>query len=1138
MPPNGRRWVGRSHRERTATLGPALLVAAAVALLPGPRLLAAHPSPAPSERRAAPESPEALPSPGGRLERTLAGGEAHVYSVELAAGEFLRAVVDQRGVDLLVRLDGPDGDRLFEGDSPNGTDGPEPLSFVADTGGVYRIEVASLDPGAPTGSYELAVEALRPARPADRLLVAAERLETAAAVDTWVTATAESRRRAAREYAEAVALWERLGERRRLMEALNALAVVHSLLGEPAAAADSYRRALGLARGLGDGGKEAFYLLSLAAQYDALGRGHDAEELYRSSLALADQLDLPAVAAGAANGLCALLRRRGELDEALALGRRSVELRRTLGLDRDLGRSLNNLALVFRALGRADAADELFREALPVTRRTGDVETEAAVLHNLGRAAMAEGRLHEALDHYRRVREINRRRGDRRGEMFALGAIAGLLNRLGRPAEARPEFLRTLELSRQIGDRASEGHALANLGWTLGRLGEPRQAELNLESALDIAEEVGDRQLEMAALRDLVKVRRAAGNLASAERAAETLLRVAREVGSPVGEAAARQERGETLAAAGEHEAALRDLTAAVETLSRHERPMQESSALLALARTERALDRLDAARGRLEQAIELLEGVRSGVVVPDFRDSLFASRRELHDEHVDLLMELDHRRPGEGWAELALSASERARARGLLDLLAESEVDLRQGVAPELVAREKALQQTLDALERRRLELSAAAESADRGEGAGAELPTEQVEAELRRVRDEHRWVEAEIRTASPRYASLAATDPLSASEIRELLDGTTVLLSYHLGPARSFLWALTRDELASYTLPPSRELEALARDFHLLAARAPGGDGDDELRAPAERLGETLLAPAVRLLAGRRLAVLPDGALHYLPYAALDDPTVEPGGPPRPIVAGHEVVYLPSASTLAALRTDRRQGPEASHTLALIADPVFQPDDPRLGPDHATRSAGRTEGFRRLRFSRLEAEKVAAFVPPEERLEAYDFEASRETVTGERLADYRLVHFATHGVLHAEMPELSGLVLSLVGPDGERRDGYLRLHEIYDLRLAADLVTLSACRTALGEEVRGEGLVGLARGFMYAGASRVVASLWDVEDRATAELMAHFYRGMLEEGLPPAAALRLAQVSMWEEERWRHPYYWAAFVLVGPWD
>jgi CHAT domain-containing protein len=190
----------------------------------------------------------------------------------------------------------------------------------------------------------------------------------------------------------------------------------------------------------------------------------------------------------------------------------------------------------------------------------------------------------------------------------------------------------------------------------------------------------------------------------------------------------------------------------------------------------------------------------------------------------------------------------------------------------------------------------------------------------------------------------------------------------------------------------------------------------------------------------------------------------------------------------------------------------------------------------FDRLRATRREAEGIVTLAR-EKSLKAVDFQANRATATSAELSQYRLLHFATHGLLNSQHPELSGVVLSLVDEQGRPQDGFLRLHEIYNLKLGADLVVLSACQTALGKEIKGEGLVRLTRGFMYAGVPRVVASLWRVPDKATAELMKRFYQGMLREGLTPAAALRAAQVSLWKERRWRQPYYWAAFVLQGEW-
>jgi CHAT domain-containing protein len=325
------------------------------------------------------------------------------------------------------------------------------------------------------------------------------------------------------------------------------------------------------------------------------------------------------------------------------------------------------------------------------------------------------------------------------------------------------------------------------------------------------------------------------------------------------------------------------------------------------------------------------------------------------------------------------------------------------------------------------------------------------------------------------------------------------------------------------------------------------------------------------------KRLLIVSDGALQYIPFAALPKPDSRPKTqdpkpqttdhePPttdhRPLIVDHEVVHLPSASVLAVLRRELVARQAAARTVAVLADPVFQENDPRvkrppsqaepksdgaaakgveppLVAESVTRSARESglASFARLPLSRREAEAITSLTPKTERLTALDFRASKPTVAQADLRQYRIVHFATHGLLNSQHPELSGIVLSLVDEQGKSQDGFLRLHEIYNLELGADLVVLSACQTALGKEIKGEGLVGLTRGFMYAGAPRVVASLWKVDDKATAELMKQFYRGMLKEGLRPAAALRAAQVSMWQEQRWHAPYYWAGFVLQGEW-
>jgi CHAT domain-containing protein len=393
---------------------------------------------------------------------------------------------------------------------------------------------------------------------------------------------------------------------------------------------------------------------------------------------------------------------------------------------------------------------------------------------------------------------------------------------------------------------------------------------------------------------------------------------------------------------------------------------------------------------------------------------------------------------------------------------------------------------------------------------------------------------IQARLRAASPRYAALTEPRRLDAGQLKARVSADAILLEYALGEERSFLWAVTPDTLQSFELPGRAAIENPARRLHELLGRGPQRVIRTQTGLAAAELSRMILSPVAHLLRGKRLLVVTTGVLQYVPFAMLPDPSAQDAS--QPLVVDHEIAYLPSASMLTVLHDEDRERRKAPRTIAVIADPVFEPTDPRTGAAAGQRPAPSDAlRFERLVFSRREAETIEGLVPAGEAFEAVDFAASRATATSPSLGDYRIVHFATHTVVNSAHPELSGIVLSLVDEKGAGQDGFLRAHEIYNLRLAADLVVLSGCQTALGQEIRGEGLIGLTRGFMYAGVPRVVASLWNVRDAATAELMQRFYRGLLQKRLTPAAALRAAQVSMWREARWSAPYQWAGFVLQG---
>jgi CHAT domain-containing protein len=370
-----------------------------------------------------------------------------------------------------------------------------------------------------------------------------------------------------------------------------------------------------------------------------------------------------------------------------------------------------------------------------------------------------------------------------------------------------------------------------------------------------------------------------------------------------------------------------------------------------------------------------------------------------------------------------------------------------------------------------------------------------------------------------------------------RNVLDSQTLLLRYFLGDRRSYVWLITERSVRVVTLPAKTAIEDAARRVYELVSRKrlPSTERAtfEEYQRAAEHLSGMLLRPIAAHLRERRLLVVVDGALQLVPFAALPRP-----GTQTPLIVSHEIVMLPSASTLAALRRQSQRRTPAPKAIAVLADPVYEPNDPRV-------SRGATIGplvhgaalVTRLPFSRLEAQSILGLVPPEQGHAAFGFDATRDAAIGPGLRDYRIVHFAAHAIADHTHPELSGIVLSLVHPSGAAQDGVLRLHDISDsVNLRADLVVLSACQTAVGRDVPGEGLMGLAQGFFAAGTTRVVASLYKVQDEATAELMQAFYQAMLgPERMSPAAALRIAQMKMHALPRWRDPYWWSAFVLMG---
>ncbi|MES1244589.1 MAG: CHAT domain-containing protein [Acidobacteriota bacterium] len=970
-------------------------------------------------------------------------GEAHSWSVDLAAGDFLDAVVEQVGIDVVVELSDAGGNSVVQADSVDDWAWEEELAWVAEQPGRYRLQVRPLRKDAAPGSYRIRVDGPRPALPPDRLRVEAGR--------EMRSANEHLRHEQRLEHLDrALALWRELGDRRREAETLHQTGEALDDLVRYEEASGRFSQAAALWQELGVPSKQAW---SEALALYHQGRVH-LKQSPRTAL--------------------------GFLSRALPLARQEHKTWLQMRIDYHLGYVSDDLAEKQDAL-------QYYEEALRLARQLHAVRHEADSLNGLGLVYSSLGDQEKARWYCRQAVELSRAKKFPDKEASALNNLA-LIYEKSDPAQARGYYQRTLILGREAGDAELQATALANMAFLENLTGNPAKAlELGREGlALGVPKaEVLLRHAIGVSLRKLK-------DLEGSRRELETALALSRE----------RQDR------------------------------VRESLVIPELARTFLDQGDLRGALGLQRSGVSVVESIRTEVVEEDLRARFLASRQNAYGLVTDTLMALHEAEPGRGYDAEALQSSEQARARSLLDILGEARADIREGADPALLEEEHRLRNEIDTVEMRRLEL---------GSGSDAR----EVSRRLETLLDEYRRTKTSLRRSSPRYAALTQPEPLSLARIQsEVLDGRVLLLEYALGEKRSFLWAVTRDGLRSFTLPPRAAIEDAARRYYKAASLHPespeGRAAQAGLRPAADELSRMLLRPVEGLLDGQPLLIVSDGALQYVPFASLPAPS-SLGRPKRVslVAAGHEIVSLPSASVLSVLRRELADRPVPAKELAVFADPVFQSAGKppgRQGP--SLRGELNPRNLPRLRFSEIEARKISELVPAGKRLTALRYQASRARATSGELARYRMVHFATHGLIDSRNPELSSLVLSLVNEKGKSQNGFLRLHDIYNLRLNADLVVLSACQTALGQEIRGEGLIGLTRGFMYAGTPRVLASLWSVDDRATSELMESFYKHMISGHLSPAEALRQAQIELPRRyPQWSAPYYWAGFSLQGEW-
>jgi len=875
------------------------------------------------------------------------------------------------------------------------------------------------------------------------------------------------------------------GDRLSEGKTLNVLGLLSWDEGNYDAAIADFRKAEALASAIGDKKLEGASLNNLSLVYDEQGDYDTSLKQYRQVLELYRGANFPRGVGDTLGNIGGVYLLLGHFREALGYYQQALKISEQLKSRTSMSQDHGNIGLCLLGLGEVDAALAHLDQAIELATQAGMRQDQAYWLRAKGDGLVTRGQYDLGLQDYRAALAIYEKVGAQAELLEALHDSGQLHLLLGDSASAERDFQRALGMARSIGLDRGITLNLISLGDVEFRRKRPDAAVALYEQARQRAAAAGVQHALARSLLRLARVNRSQQRVALASAETDQSLVIAREIGAPNLEAEALYSRAELARLQKRFDLALDNYQAAERAEARIGDPDLLWQIQFGRARAQEASGNVSAALASLEAAVSLIEGVRGRLQEPRFRSGYVEDKFEVYLELMRLQLQ-------QGRTADAFSTAERLRARSFIEQLGgRASVPLSASdrrTEAELRERVRRLQRSL-------------ADTDDDGAPAYPERATNRFSQELLSVEKEYQT----FLDDHARIHAAAAAVP-GASSIQRRLGADQALLEYVVGPESLVVFVLTSRGIAVKS-SPLRESDLAAR-ISLLRdlVRRPG---DDRWQKPAARLSAELIDPLERagwLDGVTRLYVVPHGALTYLPFGLLPRTAAGRGDL---LIDRYTVAYLPAAAAL--LREP--SGPGTARSLLVVA--------PSQGG---------------LRYAPEEARAIDALFQPNART-LIGGEAT-ESHFKQLAGDFRVLHLATHGYFNKASPLLSGLELE---PD-RNDDGMLRVHEILDLPLHADLVTLSACDTALGsgyfvELPIGDEFVGLNRAFLAAGSASVMATLWQVDDRASVSLMKQFYGRLTKSGdeRNAASALAFVQRALHRSPQLGHPYYWAAYVVVG---
>lgn len=858
---------------------------------------------------------------------------------------------------------------------------------------------------------------------------------------------------------------------------------------------------------------------------------------------------------------------RGGYPDALGSTQESLVIAEELQDQRGIAYSLKDLGAIHLRLGKFEDAKECLDRSLKIAEEMGDKRLQSKVLSNMALSYGFQGDLRRDLELGQKATPLAEESGDlQQLTIIFLNSGSSYFN-MGNFAKAYDFLSKGTALAQKIKNQRLYSGGLLGLSMTEFEFGNEKAGMDSLEKSLAIAEKMNDKNILHYALNQLGSHSLLAGDTTSAFKYYSRSLQLAQEMDDKFAMTYSQIYIGNIFVKQGKPDQALQSYQKALQisqasgmkkamadvhndmaVLYYGQKQLPEAegevSKAIVLAGGDgyrdlqadalhtqglifRDTGKVEEAITSMQQSVQLIESIRSELDSPEEKAGFLETRRNIYEDLIELLLKQNKKSEAFGYAQ-------RSKARAFLDLLVEMDIDVGKGLPPDLREKKEALVNEMVEIQ------SQIREENDKDSPSNSKVKS--LEEKSNQLEEQYRNIVREIRKRAPQLAEVWYPEPLDVEQTQSLLDPQSILLEYFVGKEGSLLFAITHESLNVYRLPTEKNLSDTVNAIR------------DALQKPdpvqqvvegaysryvtsSSSLYQMLLQPASADIQGKsRLLIAPDGPLHYLPFECLLSQSVKTAQldfSKLPYVTRNfEIQYISSASVLASLHSQEQLnagGPRQKELLAF-ADPALPTRNQTKDPSSVRGWVGTLSD---LPHAKTEVEGIAQLYPRETILTFYGNQASEKNLKHMDLESYQRLHFASHGLIDEEKPQFSALVLS---PDpNDEEDGFLTVREVFELKLNADLVVLSACKTGLGRTIRGEGVSGLSRAFLSSGARNVLVSLWNVYDSSTASFMKAFYRNMQQDGTDKLKSLKDARTSMIQSVKYSHPYYWAPFVLIG---